>query len=83
MDHGRFLKGVALGVDSAFIRSPFDSTITWYEGAFVKVEGMWVPMGTHRIYDEQGSLLMEVVYDYTRESSAIGSKRPLRINRRP
>lgn len=60
LKHGEFVKGVALGLDSAMIRSPFDSTTIWYEGVFVKIDGVPRPIGLHRIYDETGALKIEV-----------------------
>jgi hypothetical protein len=81
LEHGTFLKGLALGVDSVFVRAPFDSTTIWYEGTFVRINGMPTPMGIHRVYDEKGMVRMEVEYDSSRVHEGIGRKRPSVIRR--
>lgn len=79
LDDGSFVKGVVLSVDSAFIRAPFDSTVMWYEGSFVRVNGRAVPVGGHRIYDEQGSLTFELTYDLSHGPT---DKQPLQVERK-
>ncbi len=80
LSEGRFLKGVILHVDSAFIKAPFDSTRIWYEGSFIRVAGKTTPVGEHRIFDERGGLVIEVSYDDTCDSTS-SNKRPLKITR--
>jgi len=80
LSEGRFLKGVILNVDSAFVRAPFDSTLVWYEGAFVRTAGTTVPIGVHRIFNEKGELTIEALYHNSREPIR-PKKHPQRIIR--
>lgn len=80
LEHGRLVKGVGLGVDSIHIQAPFDSTGLWYEGLFLRVDGFPTPMGTHRIFDEQGNLRYVLEYDLSRGPHP-PSKRPIRVTR--
>lgn len=81
LEHGTFLKGQALGVDSTIIRAPFDSTTIWYEGVFVRVDGRPMPVDLHRIFNENGTLRLEVEYDQLKHSESVGRKRPINIRR--